>query len=111
MLIDADLPPEYQLSWPLIIGLAALTAGFVVLVVGYAVRAHRKRVTTGAEGLVGQRARVLEWSNGEGFVWAEGERWQAEGPADLKPNQNVRITRLESLRVHVVAEESKGEPR
>jgi membrane-bound serine protease (ClpP class) len=111
MLIDADLPPEYQLSWPLIIGLAALTAGFVVLVVGYAVRAHRKRVATGAEGLVGQRARVLEWSNGEGFVWAEGERWQAEGPADLKPNQNVRITRLESLRLHVVAEEPKGEPR
>jgi membrane-bound serine protease (ClpP class) len=111
MLIDADLPPQYQLSWPLIIGLAALTAGFVVLVVGYAVRAHRKRITTGAEGLVGQRARVLEWSNGEGFVWAEGERWQAEGPADLKPNQNVRITRLESLRLHVVAEEPKGEPR
>jgi membrane-bound serine protease (ClpP class) len=110
MLIDTELP-EYQLSWPLIIGVAILTGGFVALVVGFAVRAHRKRVATGAEGLIGQRARVLEWSNGEGFVWAEGERWQAEGAPDLRPQQNVRITGVDALRLHVAAEESKGETR
>jgi membrane-bound serine protease (ClpP class) len=110
MLIDTDIP-EYRLSWFVIIAAAAMTGGFVALAAGFAVRTHRRKVTTGREALIGSRAKVLDWSGGEGHVWTASERWNAVGPPELSPGSWVRITNVESLKLYVTPEPPEGEAR
>lgn len=107
MLIDTDVP-EYQLSWPVIIGAGLFTGGFVALAATSAVRSHRRRVVTGREALIGARAEVLDWSETSGHVWAASERWNARGPAGLAAGQSVRVTGVDGLRLEV-APEPQGE--
>lgn len=108
MLIDTDIP-QYQLSWGVIIAALALTGGFVALALGYTVRAHRRPVVTGREGLIGQRVEVIDWSGGKGHVLAQGERWNANGAETLAPGAVVRVTGIESLTLQVAADALPGD--
>ncbi|HNR52565.1 MAG TPA: NfeD family protein, partial [Deltaproteobacteria bacterium] len=59
---------------------------------------HRTRSVTGAQGMVGEKARVYTWNpDGTGKVFCHGEYWNARGPADLKPGDQVEVERLEGL--------------
>ena len=78
MLIDTEAP-AYRISWWVIGGAAAFSGAFLILLLGYAWRAQRLPPVSGAARLVGAEARVLDWSDGTGHVWAEGERWRARG--------------------------------
>ncbi len=109
MLVDTDVP-EFQISWPVILGTAAVSGAFLILLMGYVWRAHQRPVASGAEHLVGAEARVLEWTGKDGFVWAQGERWQARGKTSLKPGQKVLITALEGLTM-VVGGKKKPPPK
>lgn len=100
MLIDTDVP-EFQISWPVVLGTAAVSGAFLILLMGYVWRAHQRPVETGPEHLVGAEAQVLEWSGSRGFVWAEGERWQARGKVSPEPGASVQITGLDGLTVVV----------
>ena len=106
MLVDTDVP-EFQMSWSVILGTAAVSGAVFILLMGFVWRAHRRPVATGAEHLMGAEAQVLEWRDKSGFVWAEGERWQARGTAPLKPGNTVKITALDGLTV-VVGEIKKS---
>lgn len=108
MLVDTDIP-ELRLSWGVIISSAVLTGAFVLLAVGATVRAHRRHVATGREGLIGERAEVLDWSNGAGHVWAESERWNAVGDGVFKPGAKVRVEQVDGLTLHVTDEPGTGE--
>ena len=105
MLVDTDVP-EFQMSWSVILGTAAASGAFLILLMGYVWRAHQRPVETGPEHLMGAEAQVLEWSGRKGFVWAEGERWQARGKMPLEAGQNVHITGLDGLTV-VVGDKKK----
>lgn len=106
MLVDTDVP-EFQMSWSVILGTAAVSGAVLILLMGFVWRAHHRPVATGAEHLMGAEAQVLEWQGQDGFVWAEGERWQARGTAPLKPGNTVKITALDGLTV-VVGEIKKS---
>jgi len=96
ILIDSD-HSEFQLSWTVIAATAIASLAFLVLILSYAWKAQRRRVATGQEEMAGMEASVLEWENGEGYVWAHGERWHARGPQSLAPQSKVQIDRLEGL--------------
>jgi membrane-bound serine protease (ClpP class) len=100
MLIDTDIP-EYQLSWFTIVGVGVLTGGFVALATGFAVRAYRRKVTTGREAMIGARARVMDWADGEGHVWVASERWNAQGANEIKSGDWVRVIAVDSLKLRV----------
>ncbi len=91
------------LSWAVILGTAATTALMLSLSLSLGVRAHRRPVVTGAEGLVGATATVVSWSAGEGQVFVMGELWRAHGPPGLAPLQPVRVTAVQGLTVTVVS--------
>jgi membrane-bound serine protease (ClpP class) len=95
MLIDTDIP-AFRVSWSVIGALAAVSGGFLVLILGYAWRAHRRPVASGREQLVGATARVLDWSGAEGHVRAEGERWRARGGA-YRPGETVEVRDVDGL--------------
>ena len=100
ILIDTDVP-EFQVSWSTIFVAAALSFAMLSLLFGYVWRTFRKPVRTGAAGLLGAPAEVIDWTNGAGHVWTQGERWEAVGPHMLKPGDCIQIAGLEGLRLQI----------
>ncbi|HSD24211.1 MAG TPA: NfeD family protein [Solirubrobacterales bacterium] len=93
------------------LGIAAVALGIVVEVaeVGFWVRFLRRyRVTTGAEGLIGARAEVIEACAPSGRVRLRGEIWHARCPAGAGVGDRVRVTAVDGLILEVEAENGKG---
>lgn len=96
MLIDTDVP-EFRISWSVIIGTAIVSGATLIFLLGYIWRAQRRPLAAGAKQLLGHDVKVLEWSGSEGFVWAQGERWQARGTKTLRPGDKARVKGIEGL--------------
>ena len=109
ILMDTDLP-AYQISKPVIAGVAAVSVGMMVFVLGAAVRARRAKSASGKESMLGGRAEVVEDFQGKGRVLAFGEVWQAAGdPAVVfEKDSRVTITEFDGLTVRVEANQSEG---
>jgi membrane-bound serine protease (ClpP class) len=107
MLTDTDVP-EFQVSPAVIAGLAAFSAGFLILVVGYLWRLRRRPVQTGTEYMVGGEAVVIDWTGRHGHVWTHGERWAARGEGPFVTGQVLKILKVESLTVFVAEQGDTG---
>lgn len=97
ILLFEDEAPGFTVAWQLIGGTAlafALTFGLLSTLV---MRARARPVVTGREQLKGETARVLDWSEGEGWVQLAGERWRGRGPGTLAPGMHVRVTGVDGL--------------
>jgi membrane-bound serine protease (ClpP class) len=105
LLFDAE-SPEFRLSWPVIISTSLFCGLLFIIVLGFAWRSFRKPVTTGTGTMIGNSAEILEWAKGEGFIWADGERWKASGDDKFKKGQRVEIKQVDGLNV-VVGEPSE----
>lgn len=88
---------------PLIIGAFAAGVGLVsLLVLRYAISAQRRPVTTGREGLIGQRARVTVPLAPAGRVKLTGEDWAARlseraAGQRIEVDRDVRVAAVEGL--------------
>lgn len=96
MLVNTNIP-AYRVSYSVIATMAAISAAFFVLLMGYVWRSQRRKAVSGAEQLTGSRAIVLSWQNGEGYVWAQGERWHARGGKEFAAGQRVTVQELDGL--------------
>lgn len=67
-------------------------------------KAYRHKTTTGAESLIGSRAKVVEWKGTQGRIAIQGGNWQAESERvlDLKHGEEVIITAIDNLVLRVV---------
>jgi len=65
---------------------------------------RRYRVTTGAEGLVGERAEVVEALAPTGRVRLRGELWTARAAEPAIAGQRVRVTAVDGLTLEVEAD-------
>jgi membrane protein implicated in regulation of membrane protease activity len=73
---------------------------------------RRYRVTTGAEGLIGERAEVIEALSPAGRVRLRGEIWNARGPVGTDRGEPVRVASLDGLTLVVEPfEEASGRLR
>ena len=110
ILMDTDLP-AYQISKPVIAGVAAVSVGMMVFVLGAAVRARRAKSASGKESMLGGRAEVVEDFQGKGRVRAFGEVWQAEGDPHVlfEKDSRVTITEFDGLTVRVEANQPEGD--
>ena len=100
ILIDTDAP-GFAVSAPMIAGVAVAGLISTLIIARLATRSFKSKVVSGAEGLIGSTAAVLQWEQGKGHVWAEGERWQACGPDHLGKGEAVRIITIKGLVLHV----------
>ena len=106
LLFDTD-SPEFQLSWIVILSSALFCCALLSFILSYVWRSFKRPVMSGTGNLIGTMAEVLEWSNDEGSVRAEGERWKASGMRGLKKGQKVKIVQLVGLSVVVTELDSK----
>jgi membrane-bound serine protease (ClpP class) len=90
-----------RVSVGLIIGATLATAAFFLFIVGAGLRAQRRRVRSGAEGLVGTRATVVERLAPNGWVRLGDARWSARAEGVVEVGQEVEITGVERLTLSV----------
>jgi membrane protein implicated in regulation of membrane protease activity len=69
---------------------------------------RRYRVTTGAEGLIGERAEVIEALSPAGTVRLRGEIWNARGSATVEPGEPVRVAAVDGLTLRVEPVDEPG---
>ena len=84
-------------SLPLIGGVAAIAAGFLLWIIRRLSTIRHKQVVSGLEYLIGQVAEVTHDFTGEGRVRVEGESWLAESTVPLTAGQKVRIKDVQHL--------------
>lgn len=94
--------PLLQVSLSVILTVVGLTATFFILVFSLAVRAQRRHVTTGSEGLVGEIGIAGTNIEPEGSVRVHGEIWRAFGDEPIKKGETVNVVAVEGLRLKVV---------
>ena len=96
---EADIP--IRVSWQVVAGMAVLSAGFFVGVLGFAARARQRPVRTGAEQMIGSTGEVVSWAGEEGHVHVHGEIWAARSSQSLAKGQKVRVVSRTGLALSV----------
>ena len=101
-------PSWFQIdAWAIAI-IAIGIAAFLAIAIIWGIRAHRHQATTGREELVGKTAVVKETLEPEGTIFLKGERWAAiSEKGQVKPGEEVIITKVEGLKLYVTKKELK----
>jgi membrane-bound serine protease (ClpP class) len=100
--------PEMQVNKFLIAGVTILLAAFIAFIIGAVVRGQRRRVATGAEGLIDRVAVAKTSLEPKGKVLVDGELWKAEiDSGKAEPGEEVTITRVEGLKLFVTKIKNK----
>jgi membrane-bound serine protease (ClpP class) len=100
ILFDNEVPGT-NIALPLIAGVATV-GGLVIVGIAYvAARSLRRPVVTGVQGMVGDRAEVIQPFSGTGRVRYRGELWKAHSEVELQPGQMARIVKVDGLTLWV----------
>jgi membrane-bound serine protease (ClpP class) len=111
MLLDNDVP-GFSIAWQ-VIGAMGLAGSLLLLaIVSFAVRARRRPVMGGAEGLLREVAEALEDFEHKGLVRVQGETWNAVSNAPVRTGQRLKIRKVDGLTLEVEpATPDRGEIR
>ncbi len=90
MLFESPLP-FLRVSWQVITFVVILSVLFFVFAIGMAIRAHRKKPTTGDVGLIGEVGEVFKALNPEGTVKVHGEFWKAVSDEPCRKGQKIEV--------------------
>ncbi|HEX5132614.1 MAG TPA: NfeD family protein, partial [Candidatus Krumholzibacteria bacterium] len=100
MLIDSPLP-FMRVSLAVIIPSVLFTAAFFLFAVGMGIRAQRRHVTTGSEGLVGAVGHARGDIAGTGSVFVRGEYWNARSEEPIAAGTEIVVERVDGMTVTV----------
>ena len=103
MLMDTDVP-GFQIALPLILSVAAVSAGLLIMVVGMLLKTRRRAVVSGADTMVGQSVAVVAVHHGKAMVRVQGEMWQALCDQPLAVGDRVTVQRVSGLQLEVTKE-------
>jgi membrane-bound serine protease (ClpP class) len=95
--------PVIRISLRVIIIATIATATFFVFALGLAFKAHRRQVTTGKEGMVGELGTAftnLNPSTG-GKVQVHGEIWQANSGEPIRKGEQVKVVAVQGMEIKV----------
>ena len=96
MLVDT-VDPNLRISLSLLIGIVVFIAAVMVIVLWLVVKAHRRQVSVGDEGMIGKTAVV----RAEGMVYVDGALWRYESVDDLQKGDKVTIVAADNLTLQV----------
>jgi len=91
MLINSPIPelrPSLKYIIPIALGLSLI----FIFLVSLAIKAHRKKVTTGQEGLIGETGSAQTDLNPRGKVFIHGELWNAESEEEISKGSTIKVT-------------------
>ena len=100
MLLDKDVP-GFSIAWQMIAAMALAGALVLLAIVSFAVRARRRPVVSGVEGLLREVAEATEDFDTRGLVRVQGELWNAVSNEPVRAGQRLRIRKVDGLTVEV----------
>jgi membrane-bound serine protease (ClpP class) len=100
MLLDREVP-GFSIAWQLIVAMALAGALVLLAIVSFAMRARRRPVVSGVEGLAAEHAEAVEDFEHSGLVRVHGELWSAVSAVPVRAGQRVRILGVEGLTLEV----------
>jgi membrane-bound serine protease (ClpP class) len=100
MLLDNDVP-GFSIAWQLIATMGLAGSLLLLAIVSFAVRARRRPVVSGQEGLLRERAEAVEAFEHQGLVRVHGELWNAVTQTPVQAGQPLRIVRVDGLTLQV----------
>jgi len=96
LLIDSPAP-WLQISLVVIVATVGTIAAFFLFMLTFIMKAHKRKVTTGREGILGAEGDVRPG----GMVFLEGELWRVECDEPLRKGDRVRVLEVEHMKVKV----------
>ena len=100
MLFDVTIT-GVKVSLSVIIPATIFTALFFLFAVGMGIRAQRRKVTTGREGLIGEIGEVVTPLTPSGTILLHGELWKAEASSPIEKDKEVRVVSVNHLKLKV----------
>jgi len=89
-----------DISWELIILVAALTLGFFAFAIGYGIKAQRLKPKTGVEGLLNAPGEAISDLTPKGQVRVHGEIWSAESvEGNISKGEKIIVTEISNLKL------------
>lgn len=104
MLIETESALEVmRISWQVIVFVTLLTAAFFAFAIGMAVKAQRRRPTTGTEGMTGEIGETITGLQPSGQIRIHGEIWNADSHdgSPIAEGTKVEVIRVSNLRLIV----------
>jgi membrane-bound serine protease (ClpP class) len=89
--------PEMRVSLGIIFTVVLCTAAFFIFALTLAARAHRRKVTTGSQGLVGEIGTVVEALHPEGKISVHGEIWTAVSKKAVKKGEKTVVDEVDGM--------------
>jgi membrane-bound serine protease (ClpP class) len=102
MLVNADAGAA-AVPIPFLVGLAAVSAAVIFGFGTFAVRARRRPVVSGQEGLVGARGVVTAVDEEGAWARVQGASWRVRSAQPLAAGTAVRVERVDGLTLEVSA--------
>ena len=93
--------PYLRVSWSVILVTVLAVSGFFVVAVTKALAVHRRRPTTGIEGLIGVEGSAESGIAPEGKVFIRGEYWDARSDEPISAGSRVTVEAVEGMLLKV----------
>jgi membrane-bound serine protease (ClpP class) len=87
-----------------------MTGAILMGIAGFALKARKRAVVSGAEALVGSTGQVVSWKDGSGTIRVHGEIWSARGQEIVAPPEMVRVVSRQGLVLDVTPANSRRHP-
>lgn len=102
LLVDGPIP-ELRVRLLTALGVSIPLGVIAVFLMTLVVRAHKNRVVTGTEAMIGEIGVARTPVAADGKVFVRGELWNATAPTTIAEGSKVRVRGVEGLRVVVEA--------
>jgi len=93
--------PYLRVSWSVILVTVLAVTGFFVVAVTKSLAVHRRRPTTGVDGLIGVEGVAESEIDPEGKVLIRGEYWNARSDVPIGAGSRVTVEAVEGMQLKV----------
>ncbi len=100
MMFDSGVP-GFGISVAFVVMLGVVAGGLMLWLATYLLKLRQRGAVSGQESIVGGVGVALESFQGEGHIWLEGESWKAASTQAVEKDQDVRVTAMDGLVLHV----------
>ncbi|RME26387.1 MAG: nodulation protein NfeD [Deltaproteobacteria bacterium] len=107
MLVDPSsqphyLDPSFTVDWSVLVPTVVVLAALVVTIGYKVIKTQRSRITTGREGMIGQKGKARSRVTADGgTVFVRGEYWKASSDEPIEEGSKVEVVGVDGLELKV----------